>query len=79
VKNQTGTEIVGFGDLTVEQVAEDTGLPVDLAALAKKREYSEPFKILKGDEAQVLKALESSGLSYTRGGRYLTALGCVTR
>lgn len=79
VKNQTGTEIVGFGDLTVEQVAEDTGLPVDLAALAKKREYSEPFKILKGDEAQVLKALESSGLSYTRGGRYLTALGCVDK
>jgi mannosyl-3-phosphoglycerate phosphatase len=79
VKNQTGAEIVGFGDLTVEEVAEDTGLPLDLAVLAKKREYSEPFKILSGDEGQVLQAIKMAGLSYTKGGRYLTALGCVDK
>lgn len=79
VKNQTDAEIVGFGDLTVAEVAEDTGLPLDLAALAKKREYSEPFKILKGDTGQVLQALQAAGLCCTRGGRYLTALGCVDK
>lgn len=79
VKNQTGAEIAGFGDLTVEEVAEDTGLPLDLAVLAKKREYSEPFKILSGDERQVLQAIKMAGLSYTKGGRYLTALGCVDK
>jgi mannosyl-3-phosphoglycerate phosphatase len=79
VKNQTGAEIAGFGDLTVAEVAEETGLPLDLAALAKKREYSEPFKILSGDVGQVLQAIKMAGLSYTKGGRYLTALGCVDK
>jgi mannosyl-3-phosphoglycerate phosphatase len=75
VKKQTGADIVGFGDMTVEEVAEDTSLPLYLAVLAKKREYSEPFKILNGNVSQVLQAIINNGLSYAKGGRYLTALG----
>lgn len=78
-KNQTGADIIGFGDLTVEEVAEDTGLPLDLAEMAKAREYSEPFKIVTGDKAQVLQALWASGLCSVMGTRYLTALGCVDK
>ncbi|MGD6810756.1 MAG: HAD-IIB family hydrolase [Candidatus Bathyarchaeia archaeon] len=79
VKNQTGASIVGFGDLTVEEVATDTSLPLNLAVLAKQREYSEPFKIENGDKAQVLQALWAAGLCTSMGGRYLTASGCVDK
>ncbi len=75
VRKQTGANIVGFGDMTAEEIAKDSGLTLYLAQLAKKREYSEPFKILKGNEKDVLDAIIGEGLCYTRGGRYLNALG----
>ncbi len=74
-KNQTAANIVGFGDMTAEEIAKDSGLPLSLARLAKKREYSEPFKILGGNEKEVLDAISKVGLCYTRGGRYLHAMG----
>ncbi len=75
VRKQTGANIVGFGDMTAEEVAKESGLSLYLAQLAKKREYSEPFKILDGNEKDVLDAISSEGLCCTRGGRYLNALG----
>jgi len=75
VKNRTGAKIIGFGDMTPEEIAKDSGLPLNLAQLAKKREYSEPTKILSGDEKEVLEAISNEGLCYTWGGRYLHALG----
>ena len=75
VRNRTGANIVGFGDMTAEEIAKDSGLPLYLAPLAKKREYSEPFKILDGSEKEVLDAISYEDLCYTRGGRYLHALG----
>jgi len=74
-KNQTGANIVGFGDMTVEEIAKDSSLPMLLAQLAKKREYSEPFKIWGGNEEEALEAICKVGLCYTRGGRYLHAMG----
>ena len=75
VKKRTGANIVGFADMTAQEIAKDSGLPIDLAQLAKKREYSEPLKILSGVESEVLEAIREEGLCYTYGGRYLTALG----
>ena len=75
VRNRTGANIVGFGDMTAEEIAKDSGLPLYFAQLAKKREYSEPFKILDGPEKEVLDAISGEGLCYARGGRYLHALG----
>jgi mannosyl-3-phosphoglycerate phosphatase len=75
VKNRVGAKIIGFGDMTPEEIAKDSGLPLNLAQLAKKREYSEPTKILSGDEKEVLDAISDEGLCYTRGGRYLHAMG----
>ncbi len=75
VRNRTGANIVGFGDMTAEQIAKDSGLPIYLAKLAKKREYSEPFKILDGKDKEVLDAISDEGLCFTRGGKYLHALG----
>jgi mannosyl-3-phosphoglycerate phosphatase len=75
VRNRTDANIVGFGDITAEEIAKDSGLPLYLAQLAKKREYSEPFKILDEKEKEVLEAISDEGLCFTRGGRYLHALG----
>ncbi len=75
VKNRKRAHIVGFGDMTAEEIAIDSGLPLCLAQLAKEREYSEPFKIIDGKEKEVLDAISSEGLCITQGGRYLHAMG----
>lgn len=75
VGERTGAKIVGFGDMSVKEIAKDAGLPLRLASLAKKREYDEPFRIIDGDQNKVLNALNAEGLRYTIGGRYFHALG----
>jgi mannosyl-3-phosphoglycerate phosphatase len=75
VRKKSKATIIGFGDMTVKEVAIDAGLSIDLAILSKKREYDEPFKIVAGCEAEVLLAIEKEQLCYTRGGRYFHLLG----
>jgi mannosyl-3-phosphoglycerate phosphatase len=75
VKRQTAVNIVGFGGMTPEEIAKDTGLTLNLAKLAKKREYDEPFRIVEGNEMEVLNAIKKEGFSYTKGNRYFHLLG----
>jgi mannosyl-3-phosphoglycerate phosphatase len=75
VRMQITANIVGFGDMSPEEIAKDTGLTLNLAKLAKKREYDEPFKIVEGNEMEVLNAIKKEGLSYTKGNRYFHLLG----
>lgn len=75
VRMQTDSNVIGFGDMTVEEVAKDSGLTLQLAKLAKKREYDEPFRIVKGNAKEILSAIKNEGLSYTKGNRYLHLLG----
>jgi mannosyl-3-phosphoglycerate phosphatase len=66
--------IVGFGDMSVEEVAKDTGLSLEEAKMAKEREYDEAFRF-NGDEEGLKRAIEKAGLSWTRGGRYWHIMG----
>lgn len=76
IKKKTGGKIVGFGDMTPEELAEDTGLMLHLALLAKERDYDEPFKILDGDKFSVLDAIAAEGLHCVLGGgRYFHLTG----
>lgn len=75
IKLETGAGIVGFGDLTAEEVAAETGLPLNLAKLAKQREYDEPCRLLWGNEKEVLAAAEKEGLVFVKGGGYFHLLG----
>lgn len=75
IKGKTSAKIIGFGDMTIKEVAKDTGLTLDLARLAKKREHDEPFKLLEGDRKGVLKAVAKEGLNCTEGGRYFHLTG----
>jgi mannosyl-3-phosphoglycerate phosphatase len=68
IRSKTGAKIVGFGDMSLQELAQDTGLPMHLAELAKEREYDEPFRIIEGDKTQVLEAIKEEGLRCTQGG-----------
>jgi len=66
-------KVVGFSDMTVGDVAEECGLSVLDAQLAKLREYDEPFRFLDPDpsaKSRFLKALHRRGLKATSGGRF---------
>jgi mannosyl-3-phosphoglycerate phosphatase len=75
VKKRTTANIIGFGDMTVEEIAKDSGLTLQLANLAKKRAYDEPFRIVAGNKKEILNAIKNEGLSYTIGNRYFHLLG----
>ena len=69
--------ILGFNDMTVEQVAENTGLPVKDAKNAKSREASEPF-LWSGNSAELANLeehLRKENLYLTRGGRFHHIIG----
>ena len=75
IKEKTGAKIVGFGDMTLEELAQDTGLPSHLAKLAQQREHDEPFRILEGSKSHVLDAIKHEGLHCTQGGKYFHLTG----
>jgi len=67
----------GFSEMTIEEIAACTGLPLEEASLAARREYSEPF--IFSDTSAQFRLLESllqkRGLRITRGGRFYHMIG----
>lgn len=64
-----GFALTGFGDMTVAEVAELTGLTLDQAAMAKERDFDEPF-IFRGSADEVGKlnaSVLAKGLHTTKG------------
>ncbi len=66
-----------FGDLSVEDVARETGLGLKAAEAAKTREYSETMKLQGGRQAVefLLGELKKADLTYAFGGRFYTVSG----
>jgi mannosyl-3-phosphoglycerate phosphatase len=67
----------GFSEMNIEEIAACTGLPLEEAALAAKREYSEPF-VFSDTSAQfrvLASLLREKGLRITRGGRFYHMIG----
>lgn len=63
--------IRGFGDMETEEVAALTGLGPEDAAMAKAREFTEPFILENETHLERLSRLAlESGFSLTRGGRF---------
>jgi predicted mannosyl-3-phosphoglycerate phosphatase (HAD superfamily) len=59
--------------MSVEEIAADCGLPLFQARLAKRREYDEPFRIVrggKGKRRRLFKALQAAHLGCINEGRY---------
>lgn len=79
---ELGIEVVGFSDMSVDEVARDCKLSATEARLAKLREYDEPFRILDSSPAtrsRLLDALHEAGLRCTRGGRYYHVTGVADK
>jgi mannosyl-3-phosphoglycerate phosphatase len=79
IKEKTLTKIIGFGDMALQELSYDTGLPIAIAKLAKKREHDEPFRILEGNKLAVMEAIKHEGLNYTQGGRYWHITGDISK
>jgi len=75
---RSGVGVLGFNDMSAEEIAADAGLSLAAARLAKLREYDEPFRLLPGGEARLpdlSQAMAGEGLRCASGGRYHHACG----
>lgn len=66
-------QIIGFSDMTEEEVARDCGLTLEEARRAKQREFDEPFKLVNADVVAIRRITDSIkhlGLFCSQGGRY---------
>jgi len=77
VRSELGIDFRGFGDMSPEEVASETGLDLEAARRAKKREYDETLKLdgTPGKIKRVLSAIKEAGLNYTYGGSYYDVMG----
>ena len=71
----SGCKVLGFNDMTAEEIGRRTLLPLDQAKLARQREYDEAFEILGSNGDQLLCEIEKLGMQWTRGGRFHHILG----
>lgn len=69
-------KIKGFGDFSLEEVADLCGFSSDQAELAKQREYDEPFLLEdEASEAEIQGIAGRLNLKITRGGRFYHLTG----
>jgi mannosyl-3-phosphoglycerate phosphatase len=77
IEKNVATPLRGFGDLSVDEVMQVTGLGRQDAFLAKQREYDEPY-LLEGPTAlieEVCRQIVVRGLRWTKGGRFFHLTG----
>jgi mannosyl-3-phosphoglycerate phosphatase len=66
----------GFGDLSVKEISRLTGLSPEQAALARQREFSEPFLLEdKTKIAEIAPIAAARGFEITAGGRFYHLTG----
>jgi mannosyl-3-phosphoglycerate phosphatase len=68
LKSRTGVSLRGFSDMTVQEVASRCGVSLQLAAMAKQREYDEPFLILEPEAASAV--IDAADIPITQGDRF---------
>lgn len=77
IEETVGTPLIGFGDLSIDDIMELTGLSREAALRAKLREYDEPY-IVQGPAtivAEVCRQIVMRGLQWTKGGRFFHLTG----
>ncbi|MGQ9509861.1 MAG: mannosyl-3-phosphoglycerate phosphatase [Thermodesulfobacteriota bacterium] len=72
IMKETGIKIVGFSNLTEEELTNLCGFSLEEANLAKKREYDEAFMVEGGEKEieRVKGEIKKRGMGYTWGGRF---------
>ena len=77
IEDAVETPLHGFGDLSVDEIMDATGLSHADASLARMREYDEPF-LLEGPKAlvdEVCRQIVMRGLRWTKCGRFFHLSG----
>lgn len=77
IEETVGTPLIGFGDLSIDDIMELTGLSREAALRAKLREYDEPY-LVRGPAtiaAEVCRQIVIRGLQWTKGGRFFHLTG----
>jgi mannosyl-3-phosphoglycerate phosphatase len=80
-RTRHGWQLRGFADMSVEEVAERTGLDRESAARAKERMCSEPF-VWDDNSAHLAdfrRQAEAAQLALTRGGRFWHLMGQTSK
>ena len=77
ISQQVGLVLVGFGDMTLDEIVDRTGLSPAQARCAQQREYDEPFLILDSSATfdQVREAAACLGFTVVQGGRFAHLTG----
>jgi mannosyl-3-phosphoglycerate phosphatase len=73
---ESGARTRGFSEMTDEEVSKETGLPLQQARLARRREFDEAF-VLETPErkSDLCAAIERQGYRWTQGGRFFHIMG----
>ncbi len=76
IRATTGLPLRGFGDMTLDEIADRCGFTREDAELAGRREYDEPFiGVGPADLGAVVRAAEAAELQVTSGGRFHHLVG----
>jgi len=79
IAHELGTSLRGYGDMSVDEVANRTGLSLEDAALSKRRDYDEPFVVEDHDQRSsehiLAEAITNHGLRWTKGDRFHHLMG----
>lgn len=76
IREKVDVKIMGFGDLKIKDIAEISGLTLEAARLAKKREYDEPFILFQPEKIkEIRKAASELELKVVKGGRFYHLIG----
>jgi mannosyl-3-phosphoglycerate phosphatase len=84
IKKENDFRFRGFGDMSAAEVAEETGLNIEFAKLAKQREYAETVVIASEAKqshitpeeiARFLEKIREAGLNWAYGGRLYHIMG----
>lgn len=70
---EAAVEVVGFHQMRAREIAENAGLPLKVAELARLRDYDEPFFFAgttAADEERFVQLARARGLQVTRGSRF---------
>lgn len=81
LKEKLNFSFTGFNDMSVEELMSCTGLTEEQASLAKQREFTEPLQWQDNDDQWALfcAELEKYGLTFTKGGRFISVSGKVDK
>ena len=74
LRERLGIAVRGFGDMTVAEVADLTGLTIEEARLAKQRDFEEPFIFPNKPDDRFLREIEGEKLRWTQG-RFFHLMG----